>query len=79
MFPLKEVIVGEIIPTATSKDPSVFIVEAALLYKLELASDPKVKPLAAEVEPALPTDRRVNGEVVPIPTLPLWNIRILSA
>ena len=70
MFPLREVIVGEIIPMATSKEPSVLILELDILYRLALASPPKVKPLAAAVEPAPPTDSRVVGEAVPIPTLP---------
>ena len=78
MFPLKEVIVGEIIPTAASKDPSVLILELDILYRLALASPPKVKPLAAKVEPAPPTDNRVVGEAVPIPTFPSFVILTFS-
>jgi hypothetical protein len=40
---------------------------------LASASPPKVIPLAALVEPAPPTDKRVVGEAVPIPTLPFPN------
>jgi hypothetical protein len=68
MFPLKEVIVGEIIPTAASKDPSVLILELDILYKLALASPPKVKPFAALVDPAVPTLSKDKGVKVPMPT-----------